>query len=205
MPTKYLTAAETATLVRKALKAQFPAFKFSVRTREYAGGASLDVAWTDGPHEKAVQQVTSQFRGADFDSSQDLMTYREGPASVTAGGELERVSYGADFIHTRREYSACYGRWCSGLDLYQAPALSEQLRGMFALLTAGGCPTDGVSFGEQHGNGILTGHSYDAAHSFEQWAPKLRAQGYTVEVEAEPTSSGPLHTLAIYRPARAAA
>ena len=43
MTTRYLTCAETAKLVRKALKEAFPDVKFSVRSNVYSGGASLSV------------------------------------------------------------------------------------------------------------------------------------------------------------------
>lgn len=40
---EYLSAAETAALVRKALAKSFPATKFYVRSRTFAGGAAIDV------------------------------------------------------------------------------------------------------------------------------------------------------------------
>ena len=43
---RYLSAVETARLVRKALKARFPDVRFSVRSDSYAGGASVRVGWT---------------------------------------------------------------------------------------------------------------------------------------------------------------
>ncbi|WP_338423309.1 LPD29 domain-containing protein, partial [Xylella fastidiosa] len=49
MATKYLTCAETAKLVRKALKESFPDIKFSVKSSNYSGGASIRVSWIDGP------------------------------------------------------------------------------------------------------------------------------------------------------------
>ena len=48
--TIYLRCAETAKLLlRAALKEAFPEVAFSVRSRTYAGGASIDVTWRDGP------------------------------------------------------------------------------------------------------------------------------------------------------------
>ena len=46
---RYLTAAETAKLIRKALKASFPGVKFSVRSKSYSMGASVNVSYIDGP------------------------------------------------------------------------------------------------------------------------------------------------------------
>ena len=71
----YLSCAETAKLVRAALKTGFPGVKFSVRSDSYAGGASINVTWTDGPQAAAVKAVTDSYSGADFDGMIDLKTY----------------------------------------------------------------------------------------------------------------------------------
>ena len=41
----WVTTADTARLIRSALKAAFPDTKFSVRSRTYAGGSSIDVSY----------------------------------------------------------------------------------------------------------------------------------------------------------------
>lgn len=97
---RYLTCAETAKLVRAALKETFPGQKFSVRSSVYSMGASIDVSWTDGPTAEQVDDVTNAFRGSDFDSMQDMKVYRDSRLNG------ERVSFGADYIHTRRDLSA---------------------------------------------------------------------------------------------------
>ena len=63
----YLTCAETAKLVRTALRESFPGVKFSVRAKTYSGGASISVWWTDGPMRADVEAVARQFEAADFD------------------------------------------------------------------------------------------------------------------------------------------
>ena len=99
MMKKYLTCAETAKLVRKALKAEFPKIKFSVRSKTYSGGASIRVSWTDGPAEPTIKAIVNRYQGADFDGMIDLKTYRN--------SELDGrpVSFGADYIFTDRNYS----------------------------------------------------------------------------------------------------
>lgn len=69
---KYLTCAETARLIRAALKARFPGQKFSVRSSNYSGGASINVHWTSGPTEKEVGTVTEGFVGGGFDGMIDM-------------------------------------------------------------------------------------------------------------------------------------
>lgn len=72
MNTTYLSAAETAKLVRAALKRSFPDVKFSVKSKTYSGGASIDVRWMDGPTQKMVDAVAGQFAGGRFDGMIDL-------------------------------------------------------------------------------------------------------------------------------------
>lgn len=105
MTTTYLTAAETAKLVRKALKSNFPGVRFSVRSDTYSGGASIRVAWIDGPTEKAVDAACSPYVGADFDGMIDLKTHRDPVLLGDEDGNLRSVSFGADFIFTERRYS----------------------------------------------------------------------------------------------------
>jgi hypothetical protein len=68
----YFSCAETAKLVRKALKDKFPGQKFSVRSDTYSGGASIRVRWTGGPTVENVKAVTEPFEGGGFDASIDL-------------------------------------------------------------------------------------------------------------------------------------
>ena len=105
MGTKYLSCADTAKLVRKALKAAFPGVKFSVRSKTYSGGASIDINYTDGPTQSEVNAVVDQFQGADFDGMQDLKNYR---GDTLLDGEM--VSFGADFIFANRRYSPEFTR-----------------------------------------------------------------------------------------------
>lgn len=126
----YLSVAETAKVLRVALKKHFPTTKFSVRSKSYAGGASIDVGWTDGPTEKAVRAITGQFTGADFDGMIDMKIHNsswlmpDGSACVahdpgTEGSmgflpkrdnpkphpDARLVHFGADFIFANRRYT----------------------------------------------------------------------------------------------------
>ncbi len=103
-----LSCAETAQLVRQALKTAFPGHKFSVRAKTYSGGASVDIAWTDGPTAKQVDAICKRFEGATFDGMIDLKSYRE---PVRIDGQL--VSFGADYVMTQRELSADLLKRCA--------------------------------------------------------------------------------------------
>lgn len=99
MDRQYLSVAETAKLVRQALKESFPGVKFSVRSDSYSGGASIDVRWTDGPNAKQVKAVTSDFEGSYFDG---MIDYKGSCYHALDG---KPVRFGADFIFENRGYS----------------------------------------------------------------------------------------------------
>lgn len=97
--TKYFKPAETAGLIRKALKEAFPDVKFSVRTSTYSGGASVRVGWLDGPNRAQVEAIADTFAGSYFDGMKD---YKGSNYYMVDG---ERASFGADFIFCERSYS----------------------------------------------------------------------------------------------------
>ncbi len=70
--TRYISTADTAKLIRKALRRSFPGQQFFVRSRTYSMGASIDVSWMDGPTEKEVGSVTQAYASAGFDGMIDL-------------------------------------------------------------------------------------------------------------------------------------
>jgi len=114
MTTRYISVADTAKEVRKALKAEFPGVKFTVRSDSYSGGASIRVGWVDGPTTKAVRAVTGRYEGATFDGMIDLKSYHT-TLVVNADGTPEEVHYGADYIFTDRTLSAEFGVTLAGL------------------------------------------------------------------------------------------
>lgn len=104
MNTEYVSVTETAKILRKELKANFPGTKFSVRSDKYAGGASIDIGWTDGPTAPEVDRIVQGYRGADFDGMTDSKTYRNDLVPDPTEG-FKVVHYGADFIFTNRTTS----------------------------------------------------------------------------------------------------
>jgi DNA polymerase III alpha subunit (gram-positive type) len=96
----YINCTETAKLIRKALKENFPGTKFSVK--KSAGGSSVYVRWTDGPAETKVSKVVKFFEGATFDCTVDLKSY----VSVEIDGE--EVQFGADYVICQREMTRAF-------------------------------------------------------------------------------------------------
>jgi len=112
----YVGAADTARLIRSALKLAFPGVPFSVRSTSYSGGSSVWVKWTDGPSKGHVDDALSGFAGHDFDGSIDMSfshscymtrtgTVGYAGTSGTAGsmGSVPAVKndvpYGATIVH----------------------------------------------------------------------------------------------------------
>lgn len=96
---KYISVTETAKLIRQELKNNFKGIKFSVRSNSYAGGASIDVSWTDGPCEPDVSRIVKRFESASFDGMTDSTTYHTGEWNG------EEVHFGSDYVMTNRKYS----------------------------------------------------------------------------------------------------
>jgi len=94
--TVYVSATDTAKLLRAALKENFPSTKFSVRTTKYAGGASLDVNWSDGPTTPKVDAVVKDFEGTEPDASGDFCD------PIVQEKDGQRIQYGARHILTMR-------------------------------------------------------------------------------------------------------
>jgi hypothetical protein len=99
MSTTYISCADTAKLIRQALKEAFHGVKFSVKSSTYSGGASISIRWTDGPSSAMVDAVAGTFQGAYFDG----MTDYKGSTFAMIDGK--QVKFGADYIHTNRDNS----------------------------------------------------------------------------------------------------
>lgn len=97
--TRYISATDTAKLIRDTLADAFPGQKFSVKTSKYSMGASVHIRWQDGPTEAQVDKIASFFSGATFDSSIDLKSYH------TSHLNGETVHFGADFVFCDRVLS----------------------------------------------------------------------------------------------------
>lgn len=65
----WLPAPDVAKLIRSALKAAHPAVKFSVRTSSYN---CVNVGWTDGPSQPAVDSIIEPYSFGGFDGMIDL-------------------------------------------------------------------------------------------------------------------------------------
>jgi hypothetical protein len=114
MSKQYLSCAETAKLVRSALKESFPGVKFSVKSSVYSGGASITVSYVNGPAYDQVKSVVGMFEGSYFDGMTD---YKGIKYSSLDGQE---VRFGADYLFVNRQFTASIltGAACTVLNNY---------------------------------------------------------------------------------------
>lgn len=84
--------------IRTELKAAFPGIKFSVKTRNYAGGCSIDVEWQDGPTGSLVEAITNKYQEGHFNGMEDI--YESNRNNV-----FTPVFGGAKYVGTTRSYS----------------------------------------------------------------------------------------------------
>jgi len=108
MSRQYINCADTAKLMRAALKAQFPGVKFSVRSSVYSGGASINVSWTDGPFTSEVESLAKRYEGATFDGMIDLKEYHTSLVYFEGDPVPREVRYGSDFVFCNRDLSDEY-------------------------------------------------------------------------------------------------
>jgi hypothetical protein len=98
--TFYLDAAELSGIIKRDLKAAFPAVKFSVRCKKYSMGSSVSIHWTDGPLTADVDAVVAPYCAQGFDGMTDSTT-NSGPVRL-ADGRLARIH---SWISTSRTIS----------------------------------------------------------------------------------------------------
>lgn len=83
--------------IRIELKRAFPGVKFSVSSRTFSMGDSIDVSWTDGPTSKLVNKIINKYSGGSFDGMTDSYTYSH-DAWTDAFGD-------AKYVHGTRHFS----------------------------------------------------------------------------------------------------
>lgn len=171
------TTAGTAQLIREALKQAFPTVKFSVTSSTFANGSSVDIAYTDGPSNRQIEQVYAPFISGHFNSQEDMYEYHREPTAINEAGQLARVSYGAKYISDHRSYSTAYGFFLNALDLRQAPALAEQFAAFEKWHSAQRYHMQ-TNWGEHAG--IYTVSSDSSHGDLERFGEALTVQGYTV-------------------------
>lgn len=98
---RHIDAAESAKIIRKVLKKEYPNTKFSVRISRYSGGSSIYVRWTDGAAYKDVKNTLNPFFGKRFDGMTDMEEY------IYAEWEGEEICFG-QYLNLDRDTSRAF-------------------------------------------------------------------------------------------------
>ncbi len=80
--TRKTIAAECAAAIRADLKKIFPGIKFKVTSKNYAGGNSVNVGWTNGPTVEAVESLIGRYEMGHFDGMADIYVYSNDNESI---------------------------------------------------------------------------------------------------------------------------
>lgn len=130
MNTHHYSCAETAQFLRQALKRAFPGTRFSVRSKVYSGGASINISWWDGPTTAMVDNIVQPYAAGRFDGMIDMaysvshwllpdgsLRIASNPGTLGQKGcnppehndrphpDAIKVRFGANYIFTDRHYS----------------------------------------------------------------------------------------------------
>ncbi|KKN64667.1 hypothetical protein LCGC14_0489360 [marine sediment metagenome] len=97
-PEKYDSLTKGGKNLRRELKDAFPETKFSVRSRSYSGGDSIDINWTDGPTTEVVEKISGKYQQGDFNGMEDIYEYSNSNVWPDVFG-------GAKYVMTNRSYS----------------------------------------------------------------------------------------------------
>lgn len=127
-----------AQAIRKDLKREYPNTVFTVKSKNYSGGDSVDVSYVrrlTGPKKKDVEAMLAKYSGGHFDGMSDMYEYKSGAGDLTTKYlfihedlSAMKEQYKAEFMQywglsteTDAECHERTGRWFS-------EALSEYLR-----------------------------------------------------------------------------
>jgi hypothetical protein len=97
-PEKYDSLTKGGKNLRRELKDAFPETKFSVRSRSYSGGDSIDINWTDGPTTEVVEKISGKYQQGNFNGMEDIYEYSNSNVWPDVFG-------GAKYVMTNRSYS----------------------------------------------------------------------------------------------------
>lgn len=85
--------ARAAANMRTELAKAFPGIKFTVKSKSFSGGDSIDVDWEMGPTEKEVKEITSKYEDGHFDGMQDMYIHDASAFKKAVGRVLGDIKY----------------------------------------------------------------------------------------------------------------
>ena len=117
--------AQAAKMMRAELKKAFPAIKFSINSKSYAGGSSINVSWDLGPTTAMVATITSKYKYGHFDGMTDMYEYSN---TIKDLPQVQYVFANRNYTDEVKEQAAktltlraedCIGYWSTGEQVYR--------------------------------------------------------------------------------------
>ena len=122
--------------MRIELKAAFPSIKFSVKSKSYSMGNSINVSWTDGPTDDQIESIIDKSAAGHFDGSDDSYKDERSTWKDAFGSAM--------YVHANRHDSdmaiaSAIRTVCNKYDLFPAPTVAEYNSGSLNNVTHKHC------------------------------------------------------------------
>lgn len=115
--------AQAAANIKRELAEKFPGVKFSVRSKSFSMGNSVDVSWEFGPTSKEVDAILDKYVEGHFDGMTDCYEY--GRDTQTRAFQTEHGS--AKYVHGSRSFpEGFYERVCRDIAAHLGIEYSSQ-------------------------------------------------------------------------------
>jgi len=106
--------------IKKELTTAFPGIRFSVRSKSFSGGDSVDVAWKLGPTGAEVDAIINKYQDGDFDGMDDSYNYRK------EGKDFRALNGSAKYVHGQRSLpDGLFERICRDIATLQGVAFTS--------------------------------------------------------------------------------
>lgn len=86
--------------IKQTLRKIWPNVKFSVKSKSYSGGCSINVDWDMGPTSKQVEQIVNKYQYGSFDGMTDSYNY-DSTLVMTQDDQI-KVLGGAKYVFCNR-------------------------------------------------------------------------------------------------------
>ena len=86
--------------IKRELKREFPSILFSIKSKVFSCGDSIDISWTDGPTSEQVDNITDKYEEGHFDGMTDSYEYSRSNWTEVFGG--------AKYVMTNRHISGAH-------------------------------------------------------------------------------------------------
>jgi len=84
--------------IRRELSRAFPGVKFTVKSKSYTGGDSINIGWLNGPTGREVAGITNKYQEGSFDGMTDCYNYDPDESFRGTFG-------GAKYVFNNRDYT----------------------------------------------------------------------------------------------------